>query len=98
MTQDRIIMEYKPSHDCFSCKFRNKCPRQIEIYDALRNMEINAVGKWGMDLKMTYHISECNLYRMDFSVINQVATQQQQYMQEDEGDDDDEDEELDKIP
>lgn len=73
------MINYTPQHLCDTCKFINKCTRFGAILNSLRSLEVEVFEKWKMNLKTALMIDECDLYKVDWEIV--------QLMQEGELDD-----------
>lgn len=70
--EPRFQMENLPKHLCATCKFMNKCRRVKTVHEQLSEVEADALEKWKMDLDVSYMIRECDLYAIDWDLVNMM--------------------------
>lgn len=76
---DRLIIQQMPPHLCATCKFIAKCNRFRGIVQALQKLESDVLDSWRMNLTTTLLIDECDLYKMDFDVMQEIIETNQFY-------------------
>jgi hypothetical protein len=88
--EPRINMEHLPKHLCATCKFVSKCRRAKSVHDQLLNVESDALEKWKLDVDVSYMIRECDLYSVNWELLEMLNNGIEIEIIEDWEDDDEE--------
>lgn len=81
------IKAHIPQHLCSTCKFATKCDRLNQVVNTLQSLEVETFRHWKMNLVTTLMIDECDLYKMDFAIVTELAESYSYFQDDDEGED-----------
>lgn len=84
--EPRIIMQNVPQHLCVTCKFVSKCRRFKTVHQQLSDVEADALDKWKLDVDVSYMIRECDMYTINWDMVNALQEAYGMIDDDDEGD------------